>query len=86
MVFFSVTTSDTSARNYVRSQSLPEVQLSVQHVLEMLSALSDQSAFTQWTVEPSLQETRANTGTHSLFDIENHSPFNSVMLSFRVHV
>lgn len=52
----------------------------------MLSALSDQSAFTQWTVEPSLQETRADTGTHSLFDIENHLPFNSVMLSFRVHV
>lgn len=65
---------------------MPEVQLSVQPVLEMLSALSDQSAFTQWTVEPSLQETRADTGTHSLFDIENHSPFNSVMLSFRVHV
>lgn len=67
---------------------MPEVQLSVQPVLEMLSALSDQSAFTQWTVELSLhvQGTRTNTGTHSLFDIENHSPFNSVMLSFRVHV
>lgn len=81
----SFTATETSAKSYGRSQSLPAVQPSVHPVLEMANTLSDQSALAQQAVEPSLLGTNTNTGTNCLFD-RNSTPFQIVESSLGVYV
>lgn len=84
----TVAATESTGRRYDRNQSLPVpvVQPSAQPVLDRASAPSDQSAFTQQTVEPSVAGSRTNTGTNCLFDIENPTPFHSVVSSLGAHV
>lgn len=78
----TVAVTESTGRIYDRSQSLPVpvVQPTVQPVLDRARAPSDQ------TVEPSVAGSSTNTGTDCLFDIENPTPFHSVVSSLGAHV